>query len=984
MDTLGFLRAILPDAGIYYVALFKDGHGAPAHKAYTSLETMAEAIEKFDRTGRLAVYHACSSYREPHVVESNGKKMYRKPPNWRCAKSLWIDVDCGADKAAEGKGYPTKKAAWEAIAAFCDASSFPRPMIVDSGNGLHAYWPFTKAVKPATWQAMARLLELVLDHYKVLVDHSRTHDFASVLRPPGTINRKHEPKPVVVRRECDPRPPEELYGYLVNIVKVYSLAAQHVPSGQAETSNINDDLCHATYQHVDASAVLVADNCMQVARVRDTKGDASYNHWRGVIGLIKHCTEGISLAREWSEQRAATGHDSTDVLTRYETWSTGPPTCEFFVRANPGGCDGCQYKGKITSPITLGRVVPEPQEQILEGVVNGEKVKVEVPKFPKGYEWKDGTMIRFVRSKDNTLNAHAFCRTLFYPTHRIRKEDGLFSIGLRVHLPDNRTRQIEIETGMLASNQKLMEALGNRAEITQMNPADSSTHMTAYLRDSLELLKAQAEELSTMVSFGWKDNQSFLVGDRLYLPDNTMRRVLVGGYAADYLSSFPPPRGTVEDYAKAVNYIYAREGMEPLQYAFCSGFGSILTPFGESLYNGLLVALVGGESARGKTTVAQMAMNAFGNAARMTLGTEHGATVNATYAKMGTYGSIPVLFDEYTNVEPKDFSEFAYRISQGTEKERLTLAKTGTRKADQVTWKMSPYVTANKDLHGLLSAHSPNSQAEAVRMIQIKIDEYDTHLFDDREVSNALRQTEENWGTVGEVFIRHIVNNHSDVRLIFDETNAELSPQIPGPKYRYYRNHAAATLTAAKLLNILGITTFDIDRLAEYTVHLLRKLCADVTETNMITAEDALSMMINDLTPRIIISIEYRDARDPLGPEMTNRQFHTIAGRYVQGNSKTKKESMHAKLLLVRHEVKTWCMKHRVEMNGLLDYAKKQDILVNDNQKLTITRGTDVPNFNARCVVLDMLKLNDVVGTQLKLVVPPASSGTTETETASM
>ena len=51
--------------------------------------------------------------------------------------------------------------------------------------------------------------------------------------------------------------------------------------------------------------------------------------------------------------------------------------------------------------------------------------------------------------------------------------------------------------------------------------------------------------------------------------------------------------------------------------------------------------------------------------------------------------------------------------------------------AETNTWCMSPFVTGNKDFHGLLASHQANSQAEAVRMIQIKVDRYPVVPFDE-------------------------------------------------------------------------------------------------------------------------------------------------------------------------------------------------------------------------------------------------------------
>ena len=59
-------------------------------------------------------------------------------------------------KAAEGKGYATKVEAAAAIRGFCLTNGFPAPMIVDSGGGIHCYWPLTRTIGPNSWRTMAR------------------------------------------------------------------------------------------------------------------------------------------------------------------------------------------------------------------------------------------------------------------------------------------------------------------------------------------------------------------------------------------------------------------------------------------------------------------------------------------------------------------------------------------------------------------------------------------------------------------------------------------------------------------------------------------------------------------------------------------------------------------------------------------------------------------------------------------------------------
>jgi hypothetical protein len=48
-----------------------------------------------------------------------------------------------------------------------------------------------------------------------------------------------------------------------------------------------------------------------------------------------------------------------DVQRMFDRWRTGPTTCKYFESLNPEPCQTCRYKGKITSPIILGRTYDE-------------------------------------------------------------------------------------------------------------------------------------------------------------------------------------------------------------------------------------------------------------------------------------------------------------------------------------------------------------------------------------------------------------------------------------------------------------------------------------------------------------------------------------------------------------------------------------------------------------------------------------------------
>jgi hypothetical protein len=189
-ETNHFLRRILPEKGIHQATIINDGRAR--NIPCGSLEDLTSKILKCDQLGQ-SIYHACAAY-------ENDKS--RKADNAKSMKALWLDIDCGAEKAKTGAGYRTKVDAALALRTFCKALGLPKPMIVDSGGGLHVYWPLKTAKSADHWKATADKLKRATKALGFRADHSRTADAASVLRPVGTHNRKYDP-PRRVALLCD-------------------------------------------------------------------------------------------------------------------------------------------------------------------------------------------------------------------------------------------------------------------------------------------------------------------------------------------------------------------------------------------------------------------------------------------------------------------------------------------------------------------------------------------------------------------------------------------------------------------------------------------------------------------------------------------------------------------------------------------------------------------------------------------------------------
>jgi hypothetical protein len=196
--ALKFYRLILPAEGPYAAAIKQRKGKFKPTEFFSTIEDLWAAIKNADRDG-YEVYHACASFKEPHndpLGTPSGQKQFgRSQRNARGAQSFWLDPDAGP-----GKPYRDRDVALDALAEFCRAFNLPPPIVVSSGWGLHVYWPLQEMLDRETWQHYARGLKNLCQQYGLKVDHSRTTDISSVLRTPGTHNRKGDVPRAV---ECD-------------------------------------------------------------------------------------------------------------------------------------------------------------------------------------------------------------------------------------------------------------------------------------------------------------------------------------------------------------------------------------------------------------------------------------------------------------------------------------------------------------------------------------------------------------------------------------------------------------------------------------------------------------------------------------------------------------------------------------------------------------------------------------------------------------
>lgn len=324
------------DIGIRFIAVKPPGE-ALRHHSYRDNKAAIDAAYEFSKAG-CEVWYAPQLY----VVHDEVKRRQEHIQGIRC---FYFDLDVG-----EGKDYPTLREACEAAAGFEEQINMSFTAWVFSGRGLHLYYIIDEWLDRETWTLYANALRRLAELRGFKFDAGITIDSARILRLPGTANRKDPNKVLPVTLENLDTP--ITWGTLRESLEPF------IQSGEATSQLHDNDDFGIAYPEQRTSAFKIAEQCRQVALLRD--GIVDEPQWYATLGVLAFCDiDGDEAAHKWSAQDDRYSRGGTDKkIAQWMTAVGGPATCEKFQRINSKGCEGCPHFGKVSTPLQLGRVNP--------------------------------------------------------------------------------------------------------------------------------------------------------------------------------------------------------------------------------------------------------------------------------------------------------------------------------------------------------------------------------------------------------------------------------------------------------------------------------------------------------------------------------------------------------------------------------------------------------------------------------------------------
>lgn len=926
METKSFLKQVLAHGDSYCVFAAKPD-GAKKQKFYTSIDAVMHASEQFD-SNDYDVYFGLATF------DGTGERKAKYAMHMR---SLFVDLDCGPTK-----DYANQGEALADLQKFCKAVGMPKPLMVSSGYGIHAYWPLTDDVEIADWKPVAEALKLTSVARGLYIDTNVTADAARILRMPGTRNHKRD-TPAPVEMLAGGKVQAHPLSFYADLLKA-DAPLPKVPGKLFDnvTMTLDDDpVMQRLLRNRESSFKLImqktlaGNGCAQLHHAVVNQADIDEPLWRATLSITKFCSDGAKAAHNVSK-----GHPSYDPEeTEYKlSGIKGPYTCESFASCNPGGCDGCPLQGKIKSPIQIGTVIAEAETEEVENDA-GEPVVVyknasgDIPRYPFPYfRGKDGGI--FVKDEDddgNSVDVQLYMNDLYYTKRVVDPEAGECIIG-RLHLPNDDAREFAVPLVSATSKEELRKILSKYGVAVGGKKWE---HIMAYTQAWIEQLQVNTVADNARTQFGWTDDNftSYVVGDREIFAD----RVGYNPPSSKTSFLFPAfkPRGTLEGWVEQAKF-YDRPGLEPYQFVICQALAAPLMRF--MPVHASIFDFYSDGSGHGKSTTQKFALTAYGDPSDLIVGPKD--TLNARMNRMELMKDVNLQFDEFTEFPAEDTSDLIYGATDGRQKARMSAGSNEERHRGDA-WHTTLTASSNHSMLAKVYARKATPEAEVQRVLRYHVQPH--NFTDKRETDVFAKGVGTNCGHAIQVFVQRVMQDVDTTREMLATIQGKLDKACDlTMKNRFWSAQGAVVMAALVLARDAGLLTYDPATLYKWIVELIKANKADATGS-VVSIDTLINDFVNEHYGNILWIKSTEDLRGANGngldslvvPEMQPRT--QLVARY---------ETDIKKLYIALKPLRNWCTKQRLNYDSVTNQlaekfdAKKVKIRMGKGTKMNLPATT--------------------------------------------
>ena len=860
----------------------------------------------------------------------------RTKANVKAVKAFWLDLDCGADKATPNpktgipEGYSTQAAAAQALQKFCSLVGLPRPIIVDSGRGLHVYWTLTEEVTREEWEPVAaRLRELCVTH-KFYVDHA-VFEVARILRVPGTYNFKGE-EPLLVKVLGDPTKAEPLgLQRIAELLGVKETKAKRVSALGAYLATAKDPNSIFKFSRIMRRSAK-GDGCAQLLDCFTNQETLVEPRWFDALSVANKCEDRTSAIIKMSERHPEYSFDAADTKARN---AEGPHGCEVFERNNPGGCDGCPHKGQITGPLRLGKtILAAPTEDIASSdPLDGLDDSAPPPAYP--FPFFKGSHSGIYHSEDSDAEPMLVYKNDFYAVRRMEDPNIGEVIVFKLHLPNDGVKQFKIPNVHISEKAELRKALASYGVLCSGSKKFDLLHLYIILSITQLQDDKRAEKMRTQ--FGWADKESkFIIGDKeistqgvYHSPPSAM---------TEDLAQHMVPKGTLEKWKEVFN-LYGKPGLEPHAFAALTAFGSPLFKFVGQ--NGAILNLIHPSSGTGKSTILYMVNSVMGHPKE--LSANFSDTLNAKLMQLGMMNNLCFTVDEMTNTPPKDFSILAYSMSQGRGKHRVK-SQSNELRQNHTHWANMSLCSSNASFYEKLAALKNYADGEMMRLLEYKIDYTPPDIIPTQTAKDMFdHQLMENYGHAGPLYAEYLINNLEQViaGLLAIQRKIDLELKLT-QRERFWSAILACNIAGGLIANRLGLIDWDMNRLYQWATNMVHELRND-TAPPTFNAVQIIGDFLNRHIENTVVVDDAADKRTHMALKPTHFPRGELINRYEPDTER---------LFITAKPFKNDCVELQLNYKDTLSKLKQQGIFLGGSVK-RMSKGMKIVGPGVHALIFD-------------------------------
>lgn len=673
-----------------------------------------------------------------------------------------------------------------------------------------------------------------------------------------------------------------------------------------------------------------------------------------------------------------------------------PPTCAKFTALGMPECRGCPLAVTHKSPVVLGRPQPTlvPSTAAIQpaftpvqpapasiasppvlGTAVGATMAVAAPSVQGVFQWFandpvthiiDGPLTGRLAIRGNvpctvevvedaagnkTQVAKQVGKYQFVSFERLLDTQGTQSlVALTINRHTDGYARVELSHKELHDSRAFASSL--YAAGVYYTPRDMKIIVEQFMPEFLTQLQAIRQAHSIASRCGWTpDHTKFVLGTTIYSAAGS--EPSRPGSATDEIEAYHQ-EGDYAAWRAAYDLCLASDPER--QAVLALGIAAPLMAF--TGVDGVLLNAWSPESGVGKSTLCDAVLSVWGSPKR--LRKDFRDTPAATFHLAGVSGNMPMVVDEFTNVEGKALSDYVYTITQGRERHRMS--SDAKVRANANRWCLAAIATSNSSVHGKLQAFRQDATAEAARVFELRIHpvQIDPALMGNAK--ETLSGLVRNYGFLGPQLVQMFMTKGAAYwRDVVTKRIAWWDAQMANDTGDRFRSVTAALVEiGAKIGNAMGFA-FDPAAVVDAIQRSWAQQMAEFEATRA-TPENFVTDYLMDNIQNLTVIVDNMTRSDPM---------HEFVGE-IHGTQVNQTTMQPKEIMIPTKLLRTYIEERNGNYRAFIEWAQRQVTaqgLVMEYGQMTFARGTiksmRVTGFRFSAAIMGVQTIN---------IAPPAQT----------